>query len=444
MEAMLLYIIKSGVCFSLLYVGFVCLLKNTTRFRFNRLVILWGCIICGILPFAQIELQEQLPVRIPIEEIWQVVYVQNNAEMEEEGVANVSYSPPVSLLAIVVSACYVIGCLVVCMVTLLSRLRIKSIIRRSVCYDCGSYKLYVSQEQTESFCWGRSIVVPEELYANKEHLHEILLHEQSHLRHHHSADILLLQLFIIFHWFNPFVWMLRSELLDIHEYQADEDVINQGINATQYQLLLVKKAVGGRLYILTNGFCRSKLKKRIKMMLKKRTNRMVQMRALLFVPLVAGAIYAFATTDPTTVAVAASVEQNSTWAYPVPNSTFAHPYGERQGRKHVGIDLKADAGSEIKAAFDGVVISSGSNRSYGKQVIVRHDNGLETVYAHNSKNLVKKGDKVKAGDVIALVGNTGRTTASCCHFEIRKDGQAIDPETIFDTTAQTLRDAKSN
>lgn len=439
MEALLLYMVKSGICFGLLYLSFICLFKNTTRFHFSRMVILWGCVICAFLPFVQIELQEKAFGRIPVEAIQQIVATQNEAQVEGEEVNAILYAPSVPSLTVIAGVCYFMGCLVVFIITMLSRFRIKTIIRRSECYECGSYTLYVSQEQKESFSWGRNIVVPGELYVHKEHLNEILLHEISHVCHRHSNDILLMQLFIIFQWFNPFVWKLRSELLDIHEFQADNDVINQGINATQYQHLLVRMAVGSRLYILANGFCRSKLKKRITMMLKKRTNRMVQLRALLFVPLVAGAIYSFATTVITTV-VPTSTEQSPAWAYPVPGSTSTYSYGERHGRKHAGIDLKANAGAEIKSAFDGVVTTSSvSDRNYGKLVIVRHDNGLETVYAHNSKNLVKDGDKVKAGDVIALVGSTGRSTAPHCHFEIRKDGQSIDPETIFDMTTQTLR-----
>lgn len=437
MEALLLYIIKSGVCISLLYLCFISLFRNTTWFRFNRLIILCGCIVCTLLPFVQVELQEKTFVSIPVEAIQQITSTQSDMEMLVEEIPQTSHAPQTSLFLVIAGICYTFGCLVVLIVTLLSHFRIRAIIRCSECFEYDSFKLYVSQEQKESFSWGRCIVVPKDLYVSKEHFNEILLHEMSHIRHRHSDDILLLQLFVIFHWFNPFVWMLRNELLDIHEYQVDNDVIHQGINATQYQLLLVKKAVGGRLYILTNGFCRSKLKKRITMMLKKRTNRMVQLRALLFVPLVAGVICSFATT--TIVMVPVIMEQDSAWTYPLPGSTFTHSYGERQGRKHAGIDLKADAGTEIKSAFAGVVTSSTFDRNYGKLVVIRHNNGLETVYAHNSKNLVKEGDKVKAGQVIALVGNTGRCVAPHCHFEIRKNGHSIDPETIFDTTTQTLR-----
>lgn len=167
------------------------------------------------------------------------------------------------------------------------------------------------------------------------------------------------------------------------------------------------------------------------MMLKKRTNRWVQLRALLFVPLAAGVLYSFASSVPVTL------EQNLEWAYPVSDSTPTGLYGGQ--RKHSGIDLKANMGAEIQAAFGGVVVSSTSDPVYGKMVIIRHSNGLETLYAHNSKNAVKEGETVKAGQVIAFVGSSGKSTGSHCHFEIKKDGVSVDPETVFNTKTQTLR-----
>ena len=85
-----------------------------------------------------------------------------------------------------------------------------------------------------------------------------------HLRNHHTLDLLFMQIFLLVYWFNPVVWLLKRELQEVHEFEADNGVINTGIDATKYQLLLVKKAVGTRLYSMANGFDHSKLKNRIK------------------------------------------------------------------------------------------------------------------------------------------------------------------------------------
>lgn len=115
-----------------------------------------------------------------------------------------------------------------------------------------------------------------------------------HLHYCHTADLLWMELLIVLHWFNPAAWLLMRELREVHEFEADSGVLSHGIDATQYQLLLVKKSVGTRLYSMASGFGHSKLKQRINMMLKKRTNRLARLKLLLFVPVVSGTLYAFA------------------------------------------------------------------------------------------------------------------------------------------------------
>jgi len=124
---------------------------------------------------------------------------------------------------------------------------------------------------------------------------EILTHEMAHIRYRHSWDILLSGVCVVFHWFNPAAWLLKQELQNIHEYEADECVINQGIDAKRYQLLLIKKAVGTQRFTsMANSFNHSKLKKRITMMLKSKSNKWARLKYLYVLPLAAIAITAFA------------------------------------------------------------------------------------------------------------------------------------------------------
>ena len=123
---------------------------------------------------------------------------------------------------------------------------------------------------------------------------EILIHETAHISNHHSVDLLVADLCIFFQWFNPASWLLKQELQNIHEYEADETVIKEGVDAKQYQLLLIKKAVGTRLYSMANSFNHSKLKKRITMMLKEKSNPWARLKYLYVLPLAAIAVTAFA------------------------------------------------------------------------------------------------------------------------------------------------------
>lgn len=130
------------------------------------------------------------------------------------------------------------------------------------------------------------------------------------------------------------------------------------------------------------------------------------------------------------------------WAYPLPGAKVISPFGRRGGRSHSGVDIKTKANDNIYAAFAGVVTMSQNYSGYGKCIRIKHPNGLETLYSHNSKNLVKVGDKVKAGQLIALTGRTGRATTEHLHFECRVAGRTFDPGKIFDHQAHSLRQHK--
>lgn len=124
---------------------------------------------------------------------------------------------------------------------------------------------------------------------------------------------------------------------------------------------------------------------------------------------------------------------------PTPSTRITSPFGPRWRRMHNGLDLKVNIGDTIVAAFDGKVrIVKYERRGYGKYVVIRHDNGLETVYGHLSKQLVEENQLVKAGEVIGLGGNTGRSTGSHLHFETRFLGIAINPIYMFDFPKQDI------
>lgn len=131
----------------------------------------------------------------------------------------------------------------------------------------------------------------------------------------------------------------------------------------------------------------------------------------------------------------------SRWSYPLPGARVISPYGGSR-KNHTGTDLKTVPKDKIRAVFDGVVRFSGVYSAYGNMVVVRHANGLETCYAHNVKNLVKVGDRVRAGDALALVGRTGRATTEHCHFEVRVNGVPFNSDYLFDHAAHRLRTCK--
>lgn len=130
--------------------------------------------------------------------------------------------------------------------------------------------------------------------------------------------------------------------------------------------------------------------------------------------------------------------EKGAFVFPLEGARVLSPYGRRNGRNHTGMDLKINRRDTVVSAFDGIVRMTGWSHGYGNVVVVRHYNGLETVYAHNSKHLVRSGDHVKAGTPICITGETGRASTDHVHFEIRVNGKTIDPALVIDFNAQAL------
>lgn len=298
MGALLLYILKSTICLILFYLGFKALLSNDTFFRFNRWVLLVGIATCMLLPAIKIQTSEPLLIQQPIihlekmiagEETVVTYLSDNNPEVDRSPVATparmIDWGQIIALL-------YWAGFIFCLMTTLLSFRKMFVLIRSGRKLQQGRYTLILVPSCVSPFSWGRYIILSEEDY--EKYPDEILTHEMMHLKSHHSIDLLFMECILWLHWFNPAIWLLKRELKDIHEYQADKGVLTQGVDATKYQLLLVKKAVGSSLYTLANSFNHSKIKKRITMMLKGKSNNWARLKLLLLVPVGLIVLNAFA------------------------------------------------------------------------------------------------------------------------------------------------------
>ena len=313
MGTILFYIFESTLCLTILYFLFRLFFRKDTLFRTNRFLLLMGTVVCTLLPLLQIDVPQYTTLQLPITTVRHLLtekevnierergvgekhlsgeenlFMAGKGDDTEENHANVIQAIPVILL---LGGCYFIGALVVLTFLLFSTIRMRRLIHSYPACNYGKYKLIICPEKIVSFSWGNTIVLSQEDYERNPG--EILLHEQMHLQHRHTWDLLWMECIMILHWFNPAAWLLMRELREVHEYEADNGVINNGIDATEYQLLLVKKSVGTRLYSMACGFNHSKLKNRITMMLKRRTNNWARLKLLLFVPVAAGTLYAFA------------------------------------------------------------------------------------------------------------------------------------------------------
>ena len=292
MGAFFIYILKSSVCLVLFYLFFRLLLSKETFHRFNRAALLGVLFFSLLIPCIEMTTRHQVEVQQAVLSIEQLLMMAElNATAPEVG-AMVQEAPSVSWIQIVLLV-YLAGivffacrniCSLICLFRLIYSGRHEKLEKGII--------LVVHNRTIAPFSWMKYIVISQK--DMEENGREILIHETAHIRHRHSIDLLLADICIFFQWFNPGAWLLKQELQNIHEYEADETVINEGVNAKEYQLLLIKKAVGTRLYSMANSFNHSKLKKRITMMLKEKSSPWARLKYLYVFPLAAIAVTAFA------------------------------------------------------------------------------------------------------------------------------------------------------
>lgn len=309
MGAFLFYLLKSGCCLVVFYIFFKLLMSRSTFFRFNRITLLVGLLGCTLLPLIELTTTEETFLHTPLYAIHEILQstesVILNPEQMEDPILISEKNPEINSLnwiPVTLAFIYGVGALVTLIWLSLSTCRLIQLIRTSEKKQFGNYVLVIPQQPTASFSWGKYIVISAADYSQQSE--EILLHETMHLRNHHTLDLLFMQIFLLVYWFNPVVWLLKRELQEVHEFEADNGVINTGIDATKYQLLLVKKAVGSRVESIANSFNHSKLKNRITMMLKEKSNRWARLKILLFLPLAVLIAQAFARPE-----VASSMEK---------------------------------------------------------------------------------------------------------------------------------------
>ena len=290
MGVFFIYILKSSVCLVLFYLFFRLLLSKETFHRFNRMALLGVLFFSLLIPCIEVTTRHQVEVQQAMLSIEQLLLM---AELEATPVEAGAVQETVASWIQIVLLVYLVGILFLACRSIYSLISLFRLIHsgKQEKLEKG-VTLVVHHHEIAPFSWMKYIVISQK--DLEENGREILIHEMAHIHHRHSIDLLLADICIFFQWFNPGAWLLKQELQNIHEYEADETVINEGVNAKEYQLLLIKKAVGTRLYSMANSFNHSKLKKRITMMLKEKSNPWARLKYLYVLPLAAISVTAFA------------------------------------------------------------------------------------------------------------------------------------------------------
>ena len=301
MSAVLLYSIKSAIVLTLLYLPYMLMPRRESFFRFNRMVLLSILLLSLVLPLCNIpwmSLDHQPVVQaaqLQMLELGIPVHVLPEVQVLAEGAASQGTSR--FSVFFLVSLIYIIGMVALLMMRLWQVARLQFGLRQGVLWhnDEQGVRIYCHSGDVAPFSWMRNIVINEKDYD--EAGREIVLHEMGHIQiqGRHSWDVVLLTLVQMLQWWNPLCYVLGISLRDVHEYEADNFVLEQGISAQGYQLLLIRKAVGSGSYAFANSFNHSLTKKRITMMKKSKSNPWMKSKALYVIPVAALALSAFAT-----------------------------------------------------------------------------------------------------------------------------------------------------
>ena len=271
----LTYDLKVAVLLAVFYMFYRLMLARETFHRVNRIILLLTAVASFVLPLCVITIHET----VTMQRAAQVAVGSFQVDMMDE-------EPATPLWQIVLPILFIIGMMVTLVHTLSSLFRIIRIIRHSERYPQtdGTTICVTGNASLTPFSWMHYIVMNRSDYETSDAA--ILAHERGHIRLHHSWDLLLVDTLTALQWFNPAMWMLRSDLRAIHEYEADAAVLSQGINARQYQYLLITKAAGIGGYSLANGITHSTLKNRINMMLHIKSDRSRLLKLLALLPIV--------------------------------------------------------------------------------------------------------------------------------------------------------------
>lgn len=273
------YILKWAFCLALLYIPFALLLRKETFVSLNRKLLLGIVIASSLLPFFTIHytVEIELPAFEAIENFERVAEIRNDTENRNDSISAFETIAIIYLAGVAASLLWEIAGIA----------RIKRAIKTGCVWKekRALYTIHCHANDTAPFSWFGHIVISEDDYTR--YGKEILLHEEGHINHHHSWEMLLISIARTLQWFNPFIYMLKNDLKEIHEYEADRYVIEHGCDKQAYQLLLLRKAIGSSNFTIANNFGQSSVRNRIKMIAGKESKRWKKSKYIYIIPAIA-------------------------------------------------------------------------------------------------------------------------------------------------------------
>ncbi|HEX2395769.1 MAG TPA: TonB family protein, partial [Bacteroidales bacterium] len=284
------YSIESAISLAVFYLFYRIFMSKSTHFRLNRFILMFSVIISMVLPALanRIDMPAAGTLNLAIDFSTPESLPSTATSLTQSANAETGYS-----LLEIIGLIYIAGAAIILARLGYQAIYLHAVSRLSKTSDYKGYKIISLDTDMVPFAYFNRIFIPADR-INENSLESVIMHEQSHLTQGHNIDLFILQIITVLQWFNPFVWLFEKSLKEIHEYLADEAVLESGKDKGNYQAILVNEALGGPVFILTNQFNKSLIKKRILMMKNVKSSKIVQLKALLVVPLLVGLLLAFA------------------------------------------------------------------------------------------------------------------------------------------------------
>ncbi len=441
MDNILFYLVQATSIFSLCYLIYVVLFKKLTFHTSNRVLLLLFIPTSLVIPVLGSLFPSFSNVVSEVSLLNEVASSTNFIE-ESQVLATPSSDTSLSFITFLFTI-YSTVVLIYLIKMITTARRLSKLKRDGIIKEKNGYQLIIT-DVPEIFSYFKYVFIPKNQY-DRYNKTQILAHEAAHIALRHSWDVVLSELFIAFFWFNPLVYMYRNSLKSIHEYQADRKVVNIDGNALNYLQLLLTTIHIKNPNSLYNYFNHPILKKRIDMMTKSTSNTFAKLAYLLFLPIGILLVSAFAEKQPIAnkeIPFKGSMNFHATEIappalFPVKGGAKSditayfgkkgkHPKANK-GIIHQGIDIRAIEGTPIIATADGVIAKARLEGNWGNLIVIMHNNGYETWYAHLQGFNTKKQQSVQKGDIIGYVGNTGKSTGPHLHYEVRQHGKNLNP-----------------
>ncbi|MFY0628784.1 MAG: peptidoglycan DD-metalloendopeptidase family protein [Flavobacteriaceae bacterium] len=425
---LLMYLLKASFVFTVLFMVYKALLSRLTFHTMNRFLLIGLIPVSLVLPFSNYLLPNSFNIAQEIPFIEQLTFnslVEVSSSTVTNQEASINYWELASIIYFSIVCLYILR-------SILTIRKLWVLKKRSTIHHKEGIQI-IETEMTEVFSFFRWIFVPK---VTSEQINPIIVaHEKTHIKLKHSFDIILTELYTAFFWFNPLVYNFKKSLKSIHEFQVDHKLLQKEIQLLEYMQLLLQNLPGKKQEVLFNHFSQPILEKRVNMMTKNKSKQGKKLAYLIIVPISIFLSMAFGKENYKVVETLP--QQETSFVFPVQNGSskdITSHFGvkrkvlkKKQKRIHQGIDIRANEGTVILAASDGVVLKASMEGNWGNLIVIKHANGYETWYAHLQRFKISKNQQVKKGDVIGFIGNTGNSTGTHLHYELKHQGKNINP-----------------